>query len=157
MGQVLGIPDILGRIRIRLLSSVTLRMPKKIFHYFFLIIFQQTHYLQSLIYCFKDKFWVKILFCKHYFSPLNTFMKKGMDPDPYLWLTDPNPGGPKTCGSQHWEGQCQCIQQRFRSGSMDPIKADNITKSHQRKRFHLNSRKEKNLSSFNRSGNMTCR
>jgi hypothetical protein len=21
------------------------------------------------------------------------------DPDPYLWLVDPDPGGPKTCGS----------------------------------------------------------
>jgi hypothetical protein len=34
------------------------------------------------------KFCVKILFFKHYFSPLNTFMKKGKDlepdPDPYL-------------------------------------------------------------------------
>ncbi len=31
-----------------------------------------------------------MLFCNHYFSPLNTFMRKGKDPDP---------GGPKTCGS----------------------------------------------------------
>ncbi len=40
---------------------------------------------------------VKILFCKHCFSPLNTFMRKGKDPeqmDPYL-----DSGGPKTCGS----------------------------------------------------------
>ncbi len=22
-----------------------------------------------------------------------------LDPDPYLWLMDPDPGGPKTCGS----------------------------------------------------------
>jgi hypothetical protein len=38
----------------------------------------------------------KVLFCKHYFSPLNTLMRKGKDPDPdsYLLLTDP--GGPKT-------------------------------------------------------------
>jgi hypothetical protein len=28
------------------------------------------------------KFCVKILFCKHYISPLNTFMKNGKDPDP---------------------------------------------------------------------------
>jgi hypothetical protein len=37
---------------------------------------------------FKIKFFVKILFCKHYFSPLKTFMRKGKDPkpdpDPYL-------------------------------------------------------------------------
>ncbi len=38
------------------------------------------------------KFCVKILFCRHYFSPLNTFMRKGKDPEP-------DPGGPKTCGS----------------------------------------------------------
>ncbi len=42
------------------------------------------------------------LFCKHYFSLLNTFMRKGKDPDlepdPYLWLMDPDPGGPKICG-----------------------------------------------------------
>ncbi len=38
----------------------------------------------------------KILFSNHYFSPLNTFMRKGKDP--YLWwLTDP--GDPKTYGS----------------------------------------------------------
>ncbi len=37
----------------------------------------------------------------HYFSPLNIFMRKGKDPepDPYLWLMDPDPGGPKTSGS----------------------------------------------------------
>jgi hypothetical protein len=32
------------------------------------------------------KFYVKILFCRHYFSPLNTFMRKGKDPEP-----DPDP------------------------------------------------------------------
>ncbi len=38
---------------------------------------------------------------QHYFSPLNTSMRKGKDPDPdpYLWLMDPDPGGPKTSGS----------------------------------------------------------
>jgi hypothetical protein len=44
-----------------------------------------SHYLQSLIRCFKDKFCVKILFCKHYLSPLNTFMRIGNDPG-----TDPD-------------------------------------------------------------------
>ncbi len=51
------------------------------------------------------------LFCNQYFSPLNTFMRMGKDPepnpvpdphpDPYLWLTDPNAdlGCPKTYGS----------------------------------------------------------
>ncbi len=48
---------------------------------------------------------IKILFSNHYFSPLNTFRRKGKDPyplsDPYLWLTDPDadPGGSKTNGS----------------------------------------------------------
>ncbi len=52
-------------------------------------------------YCFKDKFCVKILLCKQYFSPLNTFMRNGKDldpdpkPDPDLWLRDPDLGGPK--------------------------------------------------------------
>jgi hypothetical protein len=45
------------------------------------------------------KFCVKILFCKHYFRPLSTYTTKGKDPDPYLWLMDRDPGGPKTCGS----------------------------------------------------------
>jgi hypothetical protein len=36
----------------------------------------------------SGKFSIKILFCNHYFSPLNTFMRKGKDP-----------GGPKTYGS----------------------------------------------------------
>ncbi len=52
-----------------------------------------------------QKFCVKILFCRYYFSPLHTFMriKKDTpepDPDPYLRLMDPDPdsGGPKTCG-----------------------------------------------------------
>ncbi len=42
----------------------------------------------------------------HYFSPLNTFMRKGKDPepDPYLWPMDPDPGGPKTCGSGSGSG-----------------------------------------------------
>ena len=33
---------------------------------------------------FARKFCIKILFCNHYFSPLNTFMRKGKDLDPYL-------------------------------------------------------------------------
>ncbi len=51
----------------------------------------------NLLLYFKDKFCVTILFCKHYFSSLNTFMRKGKDTDPYLylWLTDPE--GPKPC------------------------------------------------------------
>jgi hypothetical protein len=47
-----------------------------------------------------------MLFCWHFFSPLNTYMRKGKEPDPYpyLWLIDPDPGGPKTCGSESGSG-----------------------------------------------------
>jgi hypothetical protein len=38
----------------------------------------------------KIKFFAKIvcniLFCRHYFSPLNTFMRKGKDPEPDKYL-----------------------------------------------------------------------
>ncbi len=50
----------------------------------------QAHHLQSKKLNFVQNFCVKILFCRHYFSLLNTFMSKGKDPDP---------GGAKTCGS----------------------------------------------------------
>jgi hypothetical protein len=70
----------------------------------------QAHHLQFKKLNFLLKFCVKILFCKHYFSPLNTFMRKGKDPDPdpYLWLMDsnPDPGGPKTSGSPTLEFSC---------------------------------------------------
>ncbi len=63
---------------------------------------------------FAKIFCIKILFCKHYFSLFNTFMNKGKDPDPerdpdpYLWLMNPDPGGPKTSGfadpdPQQWQ------------------------------------------------------
>jgi hypothetical protein len=54
--------------------------------YFFLINCPQAKYLQSLKFNFLLKFCVKILSCLHYFSPLNTFIRKGKDPvpDPYL-------------------------------------------------------------------------
>jgi hypothetical protein len=91
---VLGTRYILVRIRIRLFFSVTLRMQKNVFSIFFYynlpaatlpsVFNLLLHYRQSLIYCFKDKFCVKILFCKHYFSELDAFMRKGKDPDPYL-------------------------------------------------------------------------
>jgi hypothetical protein len=57
---------------------------------------------------FLLKFCVKMLFCRHYFSPLNTFMRKGkdpeLDPDPYLWLiTDPaDPDPVPDPDPQHW-------------------------------------------------------
>jgi hypothetical protein len=37
---------------------------------------------------------VKMLFCRHCFSPLNTFMRKGKDPE-----LDPDPSVPLTNGS----------------------------------------------------------
>jgi hypothetical protein len=47
---------------------------------------KQTHHLQSKKYKFFLKFCGKILFCRHYFSPLNTSMRKGKVPQP-----DPDP------------------------------------------------------------------
>ncbi len=82
--SVLGIRDILVRIRIRLLSSVILRKQKNyIYIYiFFLITCPEAHYLHSKKFNFLPKLCVKNLFCRHYFSPLNTFMRKGKDPEP---------------------------------------------------------------------------
>ncbi len=52
--------------------------------------------LKKLIFLLKLKFCLQAVFI-----PLNTCIRKGKDPepDPYLWLVDPDPGGPKTCGS----------------------------------------------------------
>ncbi len=71
--------------------------------YLFLISYLQAHYLQSWKFNFLLKFGVtlQVLFCKHYFSPLNTFLRKGKDPDPYLWLMDPDPRGPNTCNTNY--------------------------------------------------------
>ncbi len=122
LAAVLGIRDILVRIRIagspdpylwlmiRIRIQLRIRLlfslaKQKIFSYFFLITCPQAHYLQSKKFNFCLKFCVKILFCRHSFSPLNTFMKKGKDPesdpgpDPYIWLMDPDPVRPKTSGS----------------------------------------------------------
>ncbi len=95
---VLGIRDILVRIRIH--GSVPLtngsgydsffqwKYGQKIF-----ITYPQAHYFQSLIYGFKDKFCVKILFCKHYFSP-------GSGSLPLInWSGSRRP---KTCRSGSW-------------------------------------------------------
>ncbi len=100
---MLGIHDILVQIRIP--GSVPL--PNGFgsgshFSYFFLITCPQA--LSSVLQLnFLLKLCIKILFCKHYFSPLNTFMRKGKDPDLFLWLIrliNPDPGGPKTCRSR---------------------------------------------------------
>ncbi len=72
---------------------------KKIFFSYFFRTCQQTHHLQSKKFNYLLKFCVKIIYCRRYYSPLNTSMRKGKDPDPYLLLLDPDPGGPTTCGS----------------------------------------------------------
>jgi hypothetical protein len=54
---------------------------KKIFAYLFLKTYPHIVFsLKNVI--FFQKFCVKDLFCKHYFSPRNTFMRKGKDPEP---------------------------------------------------------------------------
>jgi hypothetical protein len=57
-----------------------------IFFVFFLISCPQAYHFQSKNFNFVLKFFVKISFCRHYFRPLNTFMRKRLnpDPDPYL-------------------------------------------------------------------------
>ncbi len=52
----------------------------------------------SRIQLFADFLNFFIIIFKHQFSPLNTFEKR-KDPDSYIWLIDPYPGSPKTCGS----------------------------------------------------------
>ncbi len=64
----------------------------------FFITYPQIHYLQSLKFNFLLKFCIKILFCKHYFSPLNTFMRKGKEPEP-----EPDPDPVSDPDPQHWE------------------------------------------------------
>jgi hypothetical protein len=51
---------------------------KYFFPYFFLLTYSQAYSFQS----YKFNFLLKFYFDKHYFSPLNTFMRKGKDPDP---------------------------------------------------------------------------
>jgi hypothetical protein len=62
----------------RLLSSLILRMQKKyLFSYFFRITGPQALLHQSKKLNFLLNFCVKILFCRNFFSPPNTFMRKG--------------------------------------------------------------------------------
>ncbi len=51
---------------------------------FFLVTYPKVHHLQSKKLIFLLTFCVKIPFCQAFSSPLNTFMGKGKDPDPYL-------------------------------------------------------------------------
>ncbi len=82
-------------------SFIDFKNAKKKISHFFLITCHQVHHLQSKKFNFLLKFCVKMLFCRHSLSPLNTCVRKGTDPDPHLWqmVPDPDPGGPKTCGS----------------------------------------------------------
>ncbi len=76
-------------------------MRKKIVFQIFFIYSNLPH--RRIIFSIKNKIFAKIfakiLLCRQYFSLLNTFIKKGKDPepdpDPYLWQMDPDPGGPK--------------------------------------------------------------
>ncbi len=73
----------------------------KIFVHTFFLWLTRRHIIFSLKnLIFSQNFVLKSLFCKHYFSRLNTFMKKGKDlePDAYIWPMDPDPdpGGSKT-------------------------------------------------------------
>jgi hypothetical protein len=67
-------------------------MQNKTFFYIFYYNLPACTWTSFLKIKFLLKFCVKILFCRHYFSLVNTFMRKGKDP-----------GGPKTCGSC-WSG-----------------------------------------------------
>ncbi len=63
-----------------------------------------------------------MLFCRHYFSPINTFMRKGKDPDPHLWLIDPDPRGPKPCGFGSDSGLGQSTDLHlYRQQDPDPL------------------------------------
>jgi hypothetical protein len=76
--EVLGIRDILVRIRIRGSASLDFKDAKKLFFFIFSCNLPTAALFSVLkIRFFLLKFWVKILFCKHYFI-------KGKDPDPYL-------------------------------------------------------------------------
>ncbi len=73
------------QLRIQLLSSEILIM-----EFFFFVCFSynlSAGTLSSVVINVFAKFGVKMLFCKQYFSPLNTFMRKGKDPDPDQYRT----------------------------------------------------------------------
>jgi hypothetical protein len=62
-----------------LLSSVTLRMQKKLI---FFIFFSYNLPAGTFSPVLKILLFAKIFICKDYFSPLNTFLREGKDPDP---------------------------------------------------------------------------
>jgi hypothetical protein len=70
---------------------------KLLFHIFFLQLANR-----YIIFSLKNLIFCKNFIFRPYFCLLNTSMRKGKDPepDPYLMDSDPDPGGPKTCGSK---------------------------------------------------------
>jgi hypothetical protein len=67
---------------------IALKDAKRIFSYFFLITCPQANHLQTEIFNFLLDLSVKILFSRHYFSQLNTLMRKVKEPEP---VPDPDP------------------------------------------------------------------
>jgi hypothetical protein len=74
-------------------------------------------------------FFAKIFILKallHYFSLLITFMRKGkapepdseLDPDPYLSLMNPDPEGPKTCGTGSGSGSPTLLRSVFQNSCL---------------------------------------
>jgi hypothetical protein len=53
-------------------------------------------------------------------------MRKGKDPDqdPYLGLTDPDPGGPKTCGSGPAPFPTQITESALKTATFAPISSN---------------------------------
>jgi hypothetical protein len=94
-----------SRIRILLFSSLTFKMPTKtnFIFYFSAYYFLKVHLHNfSKIESQKESQNSRNQDFSNYFC-----MMKGdpdPEPDPYLWLMDPNPRGPKTCGSGSWFG-----------------------------------------------------
>ncbi len=81
------------QIRIRLLSSVTLRMQKILLLAIFSYNLPAGTLSSVLKILFLLKFCVKLLFCKHYFSPFNSLMRKGKDPAGSISLTNESGSG----------------------------------------------------------------
>ncbi len=86
-------------IRILLFSSLTFKMPTK--NYFFK--FSADYFLKVHLHYFsktksqKDSQNSRNQGFSYYFCMM--IEDTDPEPDPYLWLMDPDPGGPKTCGS----------------------------------------------------------
>ncbi len=114
-------------------------MPKKIFYsYFFLITYPQAHYLQSKKFNCLQKFCIKFYFACIISVRSTPLWEKGRI-RMYLWLIDPYPRGPKTCGSSKLLG-CKLglfMQNHRRLMSAQPIplggkwQSSSLIQSHQ--------------------------